>query len=143
MIEPDSRDALVRYRMQQAKDTIEEAQLLFEHDKLRAAANRIYYGMFYALLALGNQFQFATSKHGQLIGWFNREFIKTRRIDRKYGKYLKEAFEVRSQGDYDAFIEFSKENIEARLERMREFIAAIELCIKGANPPMNNEEHDR
>lgn len=88
--------------------------------------------MFYALLALGNQFQFATSKHGQLIGWFNREFIKTRRIDRKYGKYLKEAFEVRSQGDYDAFIEFSKENIEARLERMREFIAAIELCIKGA-----------
>ena len=41
-------------------------QLLIENDRLRAAVNRIYYGMFYSLLALGLAYQFETSKHNQL-----------------------------------------------------------------------------
>lgn len=129
MIEEDKREALIKYRLEQANETISEAELLLDHGKYRAAVNRIYYGMFYALLALGNKYQFATSKHGQLIGWFNKVFIKGKILDRKYGKYLREAFEVRNQGDYDAFIEFSKENVVQRLERMKEFISAIERHI--------------
>lgn len=129
MIEKDKRDALIKYRLEQANETISEAELLLNHGKYRAAVNRIYYGMFYALLALGNKYQFATSKHGQLIGWFNREFIKGNKFDRKYGKYLREAFEVRNQGDYDAYIEFSEENVVQRLERMKDFVSAIERHI--------------
>ncbi|VEN74433.1 conserved hypothetical protein [Candidatus Desulfarcum epimagneticum] len=62
--------------------------------------------MFYAVSALGTRHGFATSKHGQLIGWFNKEFIKTGVFKRNYGKTLRDAFEIRKQGDYDAFIEF-------------------------------------
>jgi len=43
---------LIRHRIQEAEDTIEDVKLLIENDRLRAAVNRIYYGMFYSLLAI-------------------------------------------------------------------------------------------
>ncbi len=74
MTEYEKKKELVRYRLEQAKETITEAELLIGHSKYRAAVNRIYYGMFYAVSAIGIQYGFATSKHAQLIGWFNKEF---------------------------------------------------------------------
>ena len=74
---------LIKYRLDEAKDTIEDVQLLISNDRLRASINRIYYGMFYSLLALGLKFDFETSKHQQLIGWFNKNFIHEGLIDTK------------------------------------------------------------
>ncbi len=128
-MEADKRDALIKYRLEQAHDTISEVELLLDHDKYRAAVSRMYYGIFYALLALANTYKFATSKHGQLIGWFNREFIKTDVFDRKYGKILRDAFKIRHQGDYDAFIEFSNDDVERRFGDMKDFICSVETHI--------------
>ena len=63
MIEADKRDALITYRIEQAKEMIKDAELLTNNESLRSAVNRIYYGMFYILLALGLKFNFETSKH--------------------------------------------------------------------------------
>jgi uncharacterized protein (UPF0332 family) len=62
------RAALIRYRLDEAIDNVKDVELLLSNDRLRAAINRIYYGMFYTLLALGLKFEFETSKHQQLIG---------------------------------------------------------------------------
>lgn len=128
-IPEDKRPALIRYRIEQAKETSEEARLLIEHNKFRAAINRIYYAMFYMLLALGLKYHFETSKHGQLLGWFNKTFIKDGTIDRKYGKIVREAFELRHQGDYDAYVEFSEEDILDKFQEMTEFIANLEAFL--------------
>ncbi len=117
------------YRVEQAQETITEAELLIEHGKYRAAVNRIYYGMFYIVSAIGTLYHFTTSKHGQLIGWFNKEFIKTETFDRKYGRMLREAFELRNQGDYDVFLTFSEADVRQRFEEMRAFIGVIEQHI--------------
>ena len=42
---------LIKYRLDEAKDTIEDVQLLIVNDRHRASINRIYYGMFYSLLS--------------------------------------------------------------------------------------------
>jgi len=76
MIEKEQRQELIRYRIEQAKETAKEADLMLQNNLLRGAVNRIYYAMFYMLLALALKYEFATSKHGQLIGWFNKNFIK-------------------------------------------------------------------
>lgn len=78
--------------MQQALETIELAKFLAENQKFVIAVNRIYYGMYYALTALALKYSFETSKHGQLIGWFNKEFITTKKIDSRFGKILRNAF---------------------------------------------------
>lgn len=80
------RNQPINYRIKQAKDTNEVVALLIENNQLQTAVNRIYYGIFYSVLALALSEKFETSKHHQLIGWFNREFIKTGKIDKKYGE---------------------------------------------------------
>ncbi len=123
------RTELIRYRLDEARDSIEDVQLLIDNDRWRAAVNRIYYGMFYSLLALGLAYKFETSKHQQLIGWFNKNFIHEGLIDSKFGKIINKASNRRTQGDYDSFVVFNKEVILEMFGEMNEFIDEIEKFI--------------
>lgn len=127
MIEKHERDALIAYRIEQARETIMLAEFLLKSNKLTVAVNRIYYGMYYALTALAIKNKFETSKHTQLIGWFNKEYISTSRIDIKYGKILRIAFLNRTKGDYDAYVLFDKSEVENMLNEMKDFISIIEF----------------
>lgn len=44
---------------------------------------------------------------------------------------LREAFELRNQGDYDAFMTFSETDVRQRFEEMKAFINIIEQHISG------------
>ncbi len=128
-IENEDRDNLIRYRLDEAFESIEDVRLLIEHERLRSAVNRIYYGMFYSLLALGLANNFETSKHAQLIGWFNKEFIHSGLIDPNFGKIINKAYNRRTKGDYDIFIDFDKEVIAEMFEEMQDFIKKIKEFI--------------
>ena len=69
--------ALIQYRLKQAEDSIREAEVLLKEGmSLRSVMNRLYYAMFYAVLALLQEKQLGTSKHYGAISLFDREFIK-------------------------------------------------------------------
>ena len=125
-LEENERTELIRYRLDEARETIADVQLLIENDRLRAAVNRIYYGMFYSLLALGLAYQFETSKHQQLLGWFNKNFVYEGLIDVRFGKIINKASNRRTQGDYESYVEFDKEVILEMFSEMKEFISEIE-----------------
>jgi len=126
MISKEGRDELIKLRLEQARETISDAEILIQFKKFRSAVNRIYYGMFYCLLALGLKHEFETSKHQQLIGWFNKNFIHTKKIDEKYGQMIRDAFRERQKGDYEVYIQFSKEEVEQLFEDMKVFVTEIE-----------------
>jgi len=128
-IEEKDRESLINYRLEQARETIMDVELLVENKRFRSAINRIYYGMFYALLALATAQQFETSKHSQLIGWFNKNFIHEGLIDSKFGKIINKAFNRRTKGDYDTFIEFEEEIVYEMFVEMKDFISEIESFI--------------
>ncbi len=121
----EDRFELIKHRIEQADDTIADVQLLIENKRLRAAVNRIYYGMFYALLALALAFKFESSKHTQLIGWFNKNFIHEGKIDERFGKIINKAFNRRTKSDYDTFVKFDKETVDEMFDEMKEFISEI------------------
>jgi uncharacterized protein (UPF0332 family) len=129
MINDLDRESLINYRLLQAKDTIELAIFLKDSGKLVVAVNRIYYGMYYALTALALKHKFETSKHGQLIGWYNKEFVSKDLTDKKHGMILRNAFQNRTKGDYDAFINFTVTEVDLLLEDMKLFITDIERLI--------------
>lgn len=85
--------------------------------------------MFYALLALGLAYEFETSKHQQLLGWFNRNFIHKGLIKPQFGKMVNKASNRRTKGDYDSYVEFEKEIVEEMFEDMRNFINEIKHFI--------------
>ncbi len=71
----EERKALIDYRLEQADESLDSAQILFEHRKYRPSVSRSYYAMFYAVQALLIRKKITTSKHSGAIAVFNREFI--------------------------------------------------------------------
>jgi uncharacterized protein (UPF0332 family) len=64
----DKKGALAQYRLQQARESLEEARYLLSGGRsLRSVVNRLYYGMFYSVLALLIYGPYASSKHSGVL----------------------------------------------------------------------------
>jgi len=59
-------EALIQYRIQRARETLDEALLLFTAGHLNTYVNRLYYASFYAVYALLLTQKISTSKHTHL-----------------------------------------------------------------------------
>jgi len=124
------RYEVINYRIEQANEAVEDVSFLLENNKLKLAVNRIYYGMFYIVSALAIKHQFNTSRHQQLLGWFNKEFIKTGKIPVKFGKIFREAYSRRTDVDYGDIKEYAREDVEKWYRQMKEFINQVEIYLK-------------
>ena len=114
---------LIKYRLKEADDSIEEARVLLrEGMSLRAVMNRLYYAMFYAVLALLQEKQIGTSKHTGAISLFDREFIKSGIFDKELSKTLHRAFELRQKGDYMEEAEITKEDVDEIFPKAIDFV---------------------
>jgi uncharacterized protein (UPF0332 family) len=125
----EDRKALINHRISKADDAVRDVEFLIKSKRPLLATNRIYYGIFYILSALSLKHDFHTSKHQQLIGWFNKEFVASGRLDSRYGKIIHNAFKNRSTGDYDDFAEFDEEEVKDSFEEMKDFIDAIRAML--------------
>jgi uncharacterized protein (UPF0332 family) len=97
----ENRKALIEYRLTQARDSIREADVLNQSGmSRRSVVNRLYYAMFYAVLALLQEKTLGTSKHSGAISLFDREYVKTGYFSKEMSKALHRAFELRQKGDY-------------------------------------------
>jgi uncharacterized protein (UPF0332 family) len=128
-ISEDDRKNLINYRIGQSQQAVDDVKFLIEHKKFSIAVNRIYYGIFYALSALAIKHEFNTSKHQQLIGWFNKNFVNEGIIDSNISAIVHKAFSKRSKSDYAVFTEFKQEEVTEMLDEMECFLEVIEKLI--------------
>ena len=91
---------LIKYRLERADESLKAAEIMLQNDLYTPAMNRIYYSMFYSIQALLVISESAFSKHGQVKGFFNREFIKTGIFPKELGKLFNTVFEYRQKFDY-------------------------------------------
>jgi len=119
------RKSLIENYIQKSLATIDQVDFLIENSQFSLAVNRIYYSIYYILSALALKNSFITSKHAQLIGWFNKMFIKENIIDKKYSKLIQKAFDNRMEGDYDVYANFIKDEVGQSFEEMKEVVSEI------------------
>ena len=65
------------------------------------------------------------SKHAGVIAYFQKEYVKTKKFDTKFSKYLQNAFQIRNVCDYDDFYIASKQDAEIQIEQAKEFLDAV------------------
>jgi len=126
MMTDEKKNLLALHRLQQAKESVEEARYLLEGEKSpRSVANRIYYGMFYAVLALLIYEPYSSSRHSGVLSYFNKRFVKGGFFSESMGRSLNEAFELRQRGDYREYFEMTREQVEPLLDKAAEFVASV------------------
>ena len=117
---------LAQYRMQQAKESLDEARFLLGGGKsARSVINRAYYAMFYAVLALLVYEEFSSSKHSGVLSYFNRRFIKAGVFDKSLGLWLGKAFELRQRVDYREQVEPARDQATEVLDQADRFVKAV------------------
>jgi len=126
--------ALCKYRFEQADETISEARILQEAGHYRGALNRAYYAMFYALqvLAIKNKKRF--SKHSGVISYFDREYVKTGIIDKKFSRWLHRLFDLRQDADYGDMFDPTEEICIQAIEQADEFVQQIRAYFESMPP---------
>ncbi|MCI5161557.1 MAG: HEPN domain-containing protein [Candidatus Electrothrix sp. AX5] len=124
------KEDIVRYRLERAEETYQEALLMYREKHWNTCANRLYYACFYAVSALLQQHDFLSGKHSGVKAFFNRYFIKTGVIDKEFGRLYSRLFDARQEGDYIDFVRYAVDDIEPWIEKVRLFIDMVTEVIE-------------
>ena len=116
---------IITYRLERAEESLQAAQLLVDNHLLIPAMNRVYYAMFYTIQALLMLHDLSFSKHGQVKGCFNREFIKPGTFPVKFGKLYNTVFEYRQKFDYVDLVMPDETTVTDHLKEAKMFIEQI------------------
>ena len=122
----EERNEYIRYRIETAYKTFDAAKMLADNEFWNSSVNRLYYSLFYAVNALLVLNEIKTKTHSSIKSQFSLHFIKSGRIDKKYGKLLAKLFDWRQKGDYDNLVEYDKESVEPLFVSVKEMIEIIE-----------------
>lgn len=124
------RMEMVSYRINRAKETLEEVSLHVENKLWSTAINRLYYACFYAVSALLLNENIKAQTHGGTRQMFGLHFIKTGKVPKDLGKFYSDIFDMRHTGDYDDFVDFSEEDVLIAINPAENLIARIEELVK-------------
>jgi len=120
---------VIKMMLVKARKKVATAKTNLDNDQYDDAVSRTYYAVFHAisaaLLSKGLHF----SSHGQTIGAFNREFIKTKKFPSSFSKTIKKLFRERQMGDYDVQSYLDADIAKEDLEKAEKIIDACETYL--------------
>ena len=125
----DERNALVKYRLEQANDTLIDVKFAIQNMRWRNAANRLYYACFYAAIALLLNDGYSARTHNGVKALVGLHYAKEGKISEELMKAYRKMFNLRQTGDYDDFIEVTEDEVLFLIEPAENFIAEIEKLI--------------
>jgi uncharacterized protein (UPF0332 family) len=126
----EDRSALSKYRLEKSEKNLKAAKLLFENELLSESINRSYYCIFHTARGLIAYDRFDSKKHSTIIAYFNRNYIKTGKIEKEYSKIISKAFKIRTDSDYKDFYLVTKEETKEQLENAEKFLERIKMYIE-------------
>ena len=116
---------LSNYRLNQAKENLEEAEALFEINKFKGASNRAYYAIFHAIKAILALEQKDFKKHSSVIAYFNQEYISKGIFSKKLGKDITNIRLYREKSDYVDFYIITKEDCKTQIAKAKNIVNSI------------------
>ena len=129
-MEPELIKDLIQHRIIRAKETLVDTEIAIKNDRLKNALNGIYYSAVYAVSALSVKTGFSTSKHKQLLDWFNKNFVHTGIISGDLFTIYTRALDLKQESDYEDYVEVDKNVIEENYKDMLKFVSEIEKVIE-------------
>lgn len=125
---PEIRDIL-----EAANAKLQAADLLLRENLCGDAASRAYYAAFHAISALhlsrGNTF----SSHSQLIGRFNKDYVRTGLFPPEFTRIMARLFEDRQSGDYDIAPSITQDEARQDVNDARKIVEGIRVHLGSSN----------
>lgn len=124
-----STEELVAFRINKAKETFRDAQLLLEAMRWDSAANRLYYASFYMISAYMANQEIKVTTHSGIKTKFNQELVKTGKVEKELGIAFNKLFAMRQDADYEDFEEVDEEAIQPMAAQVQKLLHQLETLL--------------
>ena len=125
----NERKAIVKYRLERAKESLLDVHISIQNNRWNNAANRLYYACFYAAMALLINDGHDARTHSGVKTLVGQHYVKTGIINEELFKSYRKMFNLRQTGDYDDLVITTEDDITPLLEPAQSFITEIENII--------------
>lgn len=129
----EERRAIVNYRIEKANIALEDVKQMSKLQRWSAAANRLYYSVYYAATALLINNGHATRTHSGMITQISVHFVLPGILTKDDGRLIRKLFDLRQEADYDDFIDATEEDINEYLPQVETLVKKIISLINAQN----------
>ena len=126
---PKISKELAKHRLEQAKENLEEAEILYNVNKFKGANNRAYYSIFHSIKAVLALEPIDFKRHKDVIAYFNKNYIHTEIFPKHMERRISDASKIREDSDYDDEFVVRPEDTLAQIETAKEMIKLTEEYI--------------
>jgi len=123
---------VITLMLRKAEEKLKTAQIDFNNERYDDSISRAYYAVFHAISAVLLSKGLHYSSHSQVIGNFNKVFVKTETFPKMFTKIIQRLFEERQIGDYDIESEITRKEADKNLKDASKIIKAITKYLKSA-----------
>jgi uncharacterized protein (UPF0332 family) len=128
---PETR-MLVQYRLDRAREALEEASLLLDSGHANTGVNRLYYACFYAVSALLLTKGLTATSHSGLRTLFHQHLIRPGLLPFGQGPLYDRLFDQRQRSDYADLVYFGVDEVRAWSVEAQAFFDAVAVLIQQA-----------
>ena len=127
----EARDDVVRYRLQRAREALEDAHVLANANRWSACMNRLYYACFYAVSALLFRDDLSSTKHTGVRSLFNQHFVKTGKVPKVLAQVFNDLFAERQESDYLDFVQLEATQVRPLITGAEQLVEHVASLIEG------------
>lgn len=117
---------LANHRLEQAKEELQDAKLLFSIKSYKSANNRAYYSIFHAIKAVLALEPIDFKRHKTVLAYFNKNYINTEIFPKNMGRKIINSSNVREDSDYDDEFIVKAEESQTQINTAEELIKLVE-----------------
>jgi len=122
----EDRITMRNLHIEKAHTFLTDADTNFQNGALSTAASRYYYAVFHAIHSLFVMDGIYAKSHEGLNSMFSLHYIKTKKLDEKFGRFVAIMENLREKADYDVLFDVTQETLDIMKPQTYELIQAIE-----------------
>ena len=131
MRDNETRREIVRLKLVQARESLEEAKTLLVQDaEVNFVMNSLYYAFLYPVLGLLQARGISAPMQATAISLFEQEYVQSGDIDRELLDAIRRAFELRPACACEGQKRAAPEEIEQLLPKAEEFLEKVQRIIE-------------
>ena len=128
-LKSEERDSIVAYRLEKANSTIQQVKDVGNLGYWSLAANRLYYAVYYACVALFIHNGIEASTHRGVIRMIGDKFVRTGILTPDDSKLIGRLFTMRQTGDYDDLYDWEESDVMPLIPKAEELVMRISNLI--------------
>jgi uncharacterized protein (UPF0332 family) len=117
-----SQQIIIDYWVEKAREDLASARDNLKSGRYQNAVRDAYFACFHAfssvLIREGKTFK----KHKEVRSMLHRDFIRTKKMDRSWGKHYDWLFDNRHKADYRPLIQFDADQVKEIVEESEAFL---------------------